>query len=97
MSSIWKAIGKTSNKPFVGVKELSIDEIHPSVATTTNIDKLLEIHDRHIFNNIHKNEENNSKDTLELFGNNENKQNESETLNKTTSILREIFIYIPPL
>ena len=47
MSAIWKEIGKISNKPFVGIKELAMDTNNPSVETA-NVEKLLYSHDQRI-------------------------------------------------
>ena len=84
----WAPFGK----PFICIKELSIDINNPSIATT-NIDKLLDIHDQHILNNFHETDENKSKDILELLEQAENAPEENEDINRTTSIRRKSPLY----
>ena len=62
---------KIGNNLFVSISELSIDNSNPPIKTT-NFEKLLEIHDRHIFDNFHKNEASYGEDAPELLGINEN-------------------------
>ena len=71
MSTIWGEIKKISKKPFTGIKELTAVTNKSSIATT-NIDKLLDIHDQHILGNSHKTDDSKSEDILELLDCDEN-------------------------
>ena len=92
MSAIWEEIEKISKKPFIGTKELPIGKNNPSTATT-NIDKLLDIHDQHIMGNFHKVDDDNRKDILELLEHAENTPGESVEVNKITSLRRKSPLY----
>ena len=92
MSTIWKEIEQISRKPFIGIIELPVDINNPSIATT-NIDKLLDIHDQHMKNNSHKDDDDNRKDILELLEQTENTPEGSEEVNRLTSLRRKSPLY----